>query len=184
MPIGDPGPLLALVEDRADEPGLAAAVIRDGDVVARRCVGLANLPSRVPIGPDTRFHIVSVSKTFLAAAILMLAARGALRLDDDVRRHLPELPAEISRNGPVTIRHLLSMTSGLRDVLELERLRGVWRSSPSDRDTLLGLAGRQTAVSAPPGVQYMYANVNALLLDEVIARVGGVPAESFRRGAL
>ena len=184
VPIGDPGPLLALVEDRADEPGLAAAVIRDGDVVARRCVGLASLPSRIPIGPDTRFHIVSVSKTFMAAAILMLAARGALRLDDDVRRHLPELPAEISRNGPVTIRHLLSMTSGLRDVLELERLRGVWRSSPSDRDALLGLAGRQTAVSAPPGVQYMYANVNALLLDEVIARVGGTPAESFRRGAL
>lgn len=176
--------MLAFVEDRSDEPGLAVAVIRDGTVVARRCVGLASLPSRIPIGPDTRFHIVSVSKTFMAAAVLTLAARGALRLDDDVRRYLPELPAEISRNGPVTIRHLLSMTSGLRDVLEIERLRGVWHSSPADRDTLLGLAGRQTAVNAPPGLQYMYANVNALLLDELIARVCGAPAESFRRGAL
>ena len=176
--------MLAFLEDRADEPGLAVAVIREGDVAARRCIGLASLPSRIAIGPDTRFHIVSVSKTFLAAAVLILAARGALRLDDDVRGYLPELPAELSRHGPVTIRHLLSMTSGLRDVLEVERLRGVWHSSPSDRDTLLALAGRQIAVSAPPGLQYMYANVNALLLDELIARVCGVPAESFRRGAL
>ena len=172
------------MENRAGEPGLAVAVIRGGDVVARRCVGLASLPSRIPIGPDTRFHIVSVSKTFMAAAILVLASRGALRLDDDVRRHLPELPAELSRQGPVTIRHLLSMTSGLRDVLEIERLRGVWHSSPADRDALLALAGRQTAVSAPPGAQYMYANVNALLLDEVVARASGGPAEAFRRGAL
>src|SRR5258706_548876 len=112
------------------------------------------------------------------------AAGGALRRAADGGGSLPGPPAELSRHGPVTIRHLLSMTSGLRDVLEVERLRGVWHSSPSDRDTLLALAGRQIAVSAPPGLQYMYANVNALLLDELIARVCGVPAESFRRGAL
>jgi CubicO group peptidase (beta-lactamase class C family) len=112
--------------------------------------------------------------------VLVLAARGALRLDDDVRRYLPELPEEIA----VTIRHLLSMTSGLRDVLEIERLRGVWTSAPSRTRDLLDLAWRQTAVSAPAGAQYMYANVNALLLDELIARVSGVPADTFRRAAL
>jgi D-aminopeptidase len=180
----DDARVLAVLErltgHRADEPGVAVAVIRAGAVVARRYVGLARLELRVPIGPETRFHIVSVSKTFVAAAVLALAARGALRLDDDVRRHIPELPGVIA----VTIRQLLSMTSGLRDVLEIERLRGVWTSGPSRTRDLLDMAFRQTAVSAPAGAQYMYANVNVLLLDELIARVSGMPADVFRRAAI
>ena len=136
------------------------------------------------IGFQTRFHIVSVSKTFMAAAVLVLAARGALKLDDDVRRHLPELPEAVSPNGALTIRHLLSMTSGLRDVLEIERLRGVWDSSPSRARDLFEMARRVSSVSAPPGAQYMYANVNAVLLDEIVARASGMPAEAFRRAAL
>ncbi len=161
------------------------SVIRGGDVVAQRYAGLASLESRIPIGPQTRFHIVSISKTFVAAAVLVLASRGALSLDDDVRRYLPELPGpEPPGASAVTIRHLLSMTSGLRDVFEIERLRGVWASGPSRTRELLDLAWRQTAVSAPAGTQYMYANVNVLLLDELIARVSGMPADTFRRAAL
>ena len=174
-----------LTEQGADEPGVAVSVIRGGDVVAQRYVGLADLEHGVPIGHDTRFHIVSVSKTFVAAAVLVLAARGALSLDDDIRRYIPELPGpELPGEIAVTIRHLLSMTSGLRDVLEIERLRGVWTSSPSRTRELLDLAWRQTAVSAPAGAQYMYANVNVLLLDELIARVSGMPADTFRRASL
>jgi CubicO group peptidase (beta-lactamase class C family) len=135
-----------LTAQRDDEPGVAVSVTRGADVVARRHVGRA---PRVPIGPRTRFHIVSVSKTFLAAAVLVLGARGALRLDDDVRRHLPELPADVSPGGALTIRHLLSMTSGLRDVLEIARLRGVWDTAPSRPCDLLDLARRITGVSAP-----------------------------------
>jgi D-aminopeptidase len=176
--------LEGLTAQRDDEPGVAVSVIRGAHVIARRHVGLASLPHRVPIGPRTRFHIVSVSKTFMAAAVLMLAARGALALDDDVRRHLPELPAEVSPAGALTIRHLLSMTSGLCDVLEIERLRGVWGTAPSRTRDLLDLAGRISRVSAPPGTQYMYANVNALLLDELVARVSGISAEAFRRAAV
>ena len=173
-----------LTAQRDGEPGVAVSVTRGADVVARRHVGLASLAHRVPIGARTRFHIVSVSKTFMAAAVLVLAARGALRLDDDVRRHLPELPADVSPGGALTIRHLLSMTSGLRDVLEIERLRGVWGTAPSRTCDLLDLARRITGVSAPPGAQYMYANVNALLLDELIARASGMSAEAFRRAVL
>lgn len=180
--------LLALLEgltdQHPDEPGVAVSVTRGAEVAGRRYVGLASLEHRIPIGSETRFHIVSVSKTFLAAAVLVLAARGALRLDDDVRQYIPELPAEISRHGAVTIRRLLSMTSGLRDVLEIERLRGVWSSSPSRSQDLLAIACRQTAVSAPPGAQYMYANVNAVLLEELVARASGMSAEAFRRAAL
>ncbi len=153
-----------LIAQRADEPGVAVSVSCGPEIIAWRCVGLANVAHRVPIGSHTRFQIVSVSKTFMAAAVLVLAARGALKLEDDVRRHLPELPAVVSPNGALTIRHLLSMTSGLRDVLDL--------------------ALRLTSVSAPPGAQYMYANVNAVLLEEIVARTSGLPAEAFRRAAL
>jgi len=173
-----------LVADRAGEPGLAVSLIRGSDVAARQYTGLATLTHRIPIGLATRFHIVSVSKTFTAAAVLVLAARGALTLDDDVRRHLPELPEEIGGRGTVTIRHLLSMTSGLRDVLEIERLRGVWRSAESRTRDLFELACRQRTVSAPAGAQYMYANVNVLLLEAVIARTSGMPAEAFRRATI
>ena len=84
----------------------------------------------------------------------------------------------------MTIRHLLSMTSGLRDVLEIERLRGVWTSAPSRTQELLDLAYRQSRGERAAGAQYMYANVNVLLLDELIARASGMPADAFRRAAL
>jgi len=162
------------------EPGVAVAVLRDGAVAETCCVGLADLAQRTPIRPDTRFHIVSVSKTVMAASILVLAARGRLSLDDDIRRHLPEL----RHPGIVTIRHLLSLTSGLRDVLEIERLRGVWHSSTSRQQDLLRLATAQTEISLPPGAAYLYTNVNHVLLEQIVARAGGGSSEAFRREAI
>jgi len=162
-----------LIASRPDEPGIAAAILRDGRVAEQRCVGLADLAHRVPIGPGTRFHIVSASKTFVAASVLALAARGQLSVDDPVRQHLPELSQAIDLPRAVTIRHLLSMTSGLRDVLEIARLRGEWRPSPSRVQDLLDLAFAQSEVSAPAGAQYMYANVNFVLLEEILRRLAG-----------
>jgi CubicO group peptidase (beta-lactamase class C family) len=163
---------------RPDEPGIAVAVIRNGEAT-QHCVGLANLAHGAPIRPQTRFHIVSVSKTFMATAMLILAARGKLSLDDDIRRHLPEL----KHPGEVTIRHLLSLTSGLRDVLEIERLRGVWHTAPSRQHDLLSLAAQQTEVSRSAGAAYLYTNVNHVLLEEIINRVTG-SAEAFHREAI
>jgi D-aminopeptidase len=173
-----------LLPAQLDAPGIAIAVIRDGAVVRRCCTGLASLEHRVPIRPETRFHIVSITKTYTAAAILILAARGALSLDDDIRRHLPEVPRPTGGAPPVTIRHLLSMTSGLRDVLEIERLRGIWRPSPSRAADLLDLAFRQAAVSLPAGAAYIYANVNFVLLEEIIRRATAMEADAFRRRVL
>ena len=71
---------LAIVErlavQGADQPGVAVSVIRGGDVIVRRYAGLASLEPRIPIGPATRFHIVSVSKTFVAAAVLVWPRAG------------------------------------------------------------------------------------------------------------
>lgn len=99
-----------------DVPGAALLVLRDGKPVVRRGVGLADVATGTPVTPATNFRLASVSKQFTAAAVLLLAEDGRLRLDDPVRRWLPELPA--SADG-VTLHHLLSHTSGLYDYEDL-----------------------------------------------------------------
>ncbi|MCC7276324.1 MAG: beta-lactamase family protein [Alphaproteobacteria bacterium] len=167
----------------ADGPGLAAAVLIGGRVAWSRCAGLASLQHRVPIGPGTRFHVVSCTKPFTAATVLSLAAAGRLSLDDDVRRHLPEM-AVPDHGRPVRLRHLLSMTSGLRDVLEIARLAGAWHAAPSRPADLLDEALRQARTSAPPGARFLYVNANFVLLDAVLRRIDGRSANAARRAAV
>jgi CubicO group peptidase (beta-lactamase class C family) len=107
--------------DSATSPGCALSVYRDGRIIYSRGYGMADLERRVPITPHTVFDIGSTSKQFAAASIVLLAQEGKLTLDDDVRRHIPELP-EYER--PITIRHLLHHTSGLRDYIGLLTLGG------------------------------------------------------------
>ena len=94
------------------EPGISVAVSVGGQLVYERWAGQADLERAVPIGAYTRFHIGSTSKQFTAFAIMLLAEQGKLSLDQDVRDFIPELEA---RSTPVTIRHLLNHTSGLRE---------------------------------------------------------------------
>jgi CubicO group peptidase (beta-lactamase class C family) len=93
-------------------PGCALAVARDGRVVYARGYGMADLDHDIVITPSTVFHVASVSKEFTAAAIVLLAQDGKLSFDDEVRKYIPELP-DFGR--PITIRHLVHHTSGLRD---------------------------------------------------------------------
>src|SRR5690606_12515783 len=103
----------ALMSDYAgDVPGAALLVVRNGEPVVRKGYGLADLDARTPITPATNFRLASVSKQFTAAAVLLLAGRGALSLDDPVRKWLPSLPP--AADG-ITLHHLLTHTSGLVD---------------------------------------------------------------------
>jgi len=76
----------------SDAPGAGAAVIENGNVVYRRCMGLASLEHRVPITNATVFNLASVTKQFTALAVLLLEQEGKLSLDDDIHKHFPELP--------------------------------------------------------------------------------------------
>ncbi|ETW97420.1 MAG: hypothetical protein ETSY1_22765 [Candidatus Entotheonella factor] len=167
--------------DRAGEPGGALAVLQHGEVAFQYCFGLANLDHQMAIASHTRFHIVSATKTLTAAAILILQAHGELTLDDDIRQFLPELSSQLFVHGPITLRHLLSMTSGLRDVLEILRLRGTWHTSSHREADLLALAYVMRDVNCPPGQRYIYNNTNFVLLAEIIRRITGLDADAFRR---
>src|SRR6266498_5609147 len=107
--------------DRPGSPGCALGIYHNDRMVYVRGYGLANLELGVPITPASVFDIGSTSKQFTAMSILLLARDGKLALDDDVRRYLPELPAY---RTPVTIRHLVHHTSGVRDYLTLMELAG------------------------------------------------------------
>ena len=126
-------------------PGAALLVMRDGEPVLRRAVGLADVDAGTPVTPATNFRLASVSKQFTAATVLLLAQEGRLRLDDPVRRWLPALPA--SADG-VTLHHLLSHTSGLPDYEDL--MAADFAGQVRDADVLCLLA-RGTPCDAGDG---------------------------------
>lgn len=158
------------------DPGVSVAVSVGGRLVYERWVGQADLERAVPIDADTRFHIGSISKQFTAFAIMLLAEEGALSLDQDVRDFIPELAA---RPTPVTIRHLLNHTSGLREENGLLLLTGQTQSSPVTADQALDLFFRQRGGNFTAGERQEYSNTGYQLLAEVTARVSGQPFAEF-----
>ena len=113
--------------DKPDSPGCALAVIKEGQIVYKRAYGTANLELAAPLTTSSVFNAGSISKQFTAISILMLAQQGKLSLDDKVQKYIPEVP---DFGTPVTLRHLIYHTSGLRDFLEmLEMCAEVARSS-------------------------------------------------------
>ncbi|WP_019012694.1 serine hydrolase domain-containing protein [Elioraea tepidiphila] len=164
--------LATLFSDWApDEPGGVAAVLHGDRVVARRAFGLASLEHAIPNTLSGRFHIASVTKTFVGAALAMLAHQGRLDLDADARAIIPELAVP----GPITLRRLAGMTAGLRDAMEMMKLRGVWYRYPRSEADLTALALAQTEPSYPAGERYVYTNIQFNLCALAIARTVGKP---------
>ena len=128
--------------DVPGSPGCALAVAQDGTLVYSRGYGYANLDYDIPITPQTVFDVASITKQFNAASLSMLALEGKLSLDDNVRKWLPELP-EYER--PITLRHMLHHTSGLRDYLNLFPLAGRNDYFPISLDQILAMMSRQRA---------------------------------------
>lgn len=164
--------------DRTTSPGCAVAVYRDGAIAHARGYGMANLEYGIANTPRSVFDIGSTSKQFSAAAIALLAQDGRLSLDDDVRKHVPELPAY---QRPVTIRHLLNHTSGLRDYLTLMSLQGVHFDGVTTDDDALALIVRQKATNFEPGREFLYSNSGYFLLSTIVQRVSGKSLADFAR---
>ena len=160
-----------------DVPGAALLVIRDGEPVLRRAVGLADVDAGTPVTPATNFRLASVSKQFTAASVLLLAQDGRLRLDDPVRRWLPALPA--SAEG-VTIHHLLSHTSGLPDYEDL--MAADFRGQVRDADVLSLLSTGKPFFA--PGSAYRYSNTGYALLALVVEQASGQRYPDFLRGRI
>ena len=158
-------------------PGCAVGVSRDGRVILERGYGMANLETGTPIQPGTIFHVASVSKQFTAAAIMLLARDGKLSLDDDIRKHLPELP---DYGTTITIRHLLQHTSGLRDQWDLLALaRGRFEENRITEADVMDIVPRQKALNFTPGSEYLYSNTGYTLAAVIVKRVSGKSLREF-----
>lgn len=163
--------------DRIDAPGLALAVVEDGETIFQRSYGLANLDSKDPINSRTVFRVASLAKQFTGACICLLEDKGALTLEDDVHWWVPELPRYES---PVTLGHLLWHTSGIIDFPHL--LWGLSGHSFGDavrEQGVLDMLARIDRTDFKPGTQHFYCNSGYFLLGLVVARISGQSLADF-----
>jgi D-alanyl-D-alanine carboxypeptidase len=154
-------------------PSASIAVVQDDRIVYAKAYGLARLEPKLAASTDMRYCIGSISKQFTSAAILFLQREGKLSLDDNVSRFLPDL----TRANEVTIRELLSHTSGYQDFwpqdyvmpfilkpITAEQILERWAKKPLDFD---------------PGTQWQYSNTNYVIAGMIVERVSGIPIFRF-----
>lgn len=162
--------------NKPDSPGAAVAVIEHGKTVYERGYGSANLEYSIPIGPQTIFHVASVSKQFTAMSIVLLERDGKLSIDDEVHKYLPELPRY---DSPITLRNLLQHTSGIRDQWQTLATAGWSLEDVITQDQILRMLFRQKELNFAPGSRYLYSNSGFTLLAEIVRRVSGKPLPDF-----
>lgn len=150
-----------------DVPGGSVMVMKDGEITFQEEYGMANLTYDVPFQKNTRHNIGSTSKQFTAFAILLLAEQGKLSLDEDIRNHIPELPAF---EDTVRIRHLLTHTSGYREYLNTLSMTGRDISSQLSMDKIIEIVQNQPELQNKPGDEWNYNNTGFALMSEVVKR--------------
>ena len=158
-------------------PGCAVAIDSAGNSMYRGAFGLAELEHQIPITSNTIFEAGSVSKQFTAAAVLLLEARGKLSLDDPVQQWFPEIP---QYQWPVTIRHLMLHTSGMRDWGAVMSLAGWprWTATYNHNDALAIIA-RQRGLNFEPGSAFGYTNTGYNLMAMLVERITGESLNTF-----
>src|SRR5690348_2128900 len=137
---------------------------------------MANLDYDIPNSPRLVYYVGSDSKQFTAASIALLALDGKISLDDDIRKYFPEMP---DYGTPITIRHLVQHTSGIRDQYVLMTLGGLRMEDVFSDSEAIALIARQKELNFKPGDDYLYSNSGYFLLAEVVKRVTGTSLRDF-----
>ncbi len=164
---------------RQDEPGAAVIAEREGETVFRGAYGLASMELQVPMEPQMVFRIASLSKQFTATAILILVERGAVCLDDNIKEYLPNYPGH---EQPITIRHLLTHTSGIPDTYANPKRQDVKRDDLPP-EAVIDLFNNEP-LEFTPGSQFKYVNSGYFLLGQIIETVSGLTYEQFLKDVI
>lgn len=164
-------------------PGCAVGLAKAGRTLYTQGYGSANLEYGVPLTDSSVLESGSVAKQFTASAIVLLAQDGKLSLDDDVRKYLPEVPDFGGQR--ITIRNLLTHTSGLRDQWGLLGIEGLGPGTQVHSPlTTLDLIAHQKMLNFPPGTEYLYSNTGYALAGLIVQRVSGESLDEFTRERL
>jgi CubicO group peptidase (beta-lactamase class C family) len=156
--------------------GLAVGIVKDGALVYAQGFGVRSLDTREPVTPRSLFHLASISKPFVATAIVQLAERGAIELAAPVVAYLPYFRLQDPRSSAITIQQLLSHTSGMPDPQDYQ-----WHQPEDDAGALeryvRSLA--DVALLDAPGAAYAYSNAAFEVLGDIIAKVSGRSFEDY-----
>jgi D-alanyl-D-alanine carboxypeptidase len=157
--------------------GITAAVVKGKDTLLLKAYGKADVEGDVPMTVDTLIPIGSVTKQFTAAAILQLRDQGKLSLDDEITKWLPDFQ---TRGNKVTLRHLLSHTSGIGELGEMLELRAMrlMHNATATRDDVYKVINRHP-FQFPTGTMEIYSNSNFWLLGLIIEKASGMTYEEY-----
>ena len=158
---------------RKTDPGLMVGIVKEGNIIYEKYLGLANLQHQVKITKETRSNIASTAKQFTALMILDLALKDKLSLEDDIRKYLPNLYQEVKEE--IKVRHVINHTSGIRDYVELLSLKNQtwWQQVGLDNNDIMQLLEKQKDLGFAPGLKYIYSNSGYVVLAEIIEKVSG-----------
>lgn len=159
-----------------DNPGASIGVLKNGELIFSKAYGKANLTHNLDFQLDMPTNIGSVSKQFTAMAILLLEKQGKLSLDDDVRKHIPELP---DLGKVVAIRNILNHTNGWREVYNLMPITGWNGEDKLLREEVLRILQRQTEFQTAPGEEFNYNNSAFIMAADIVERVSGSDFPTF-----
>ncbi|UCE01117.1 MAG: serine hydrolase, partial [Chloroflexota bacterium] len=134
--------------DKPDSPGCAIAIIKAGELIYKRGYGMADLEHDIVISPESIFDIGSTSKQFTAMCIALLVHQGKLSLEDTLHDYIPEM---VKYEHPITIRHLVHHTSGIRDYISLMDLAGMRFENEYPLEEVIGLLSQQKELNFVPG---------------------------------
>jgi len=169
----------SLMQHYSDKsPGAVVGVTKKGKLIFSKAYGLANLNYDIKLNSNSRINIGSISKQFTAFGIGLLKAKGKLSYDDDIRKYLPIIK---KFEHTITIRHLLTHTSGLREFLNTLELGGrqLTRGDYAHRKEVLRIVNNQPKLQSVPGAVWLYNNTGYLLLTMIIESITKQPFQQY-----
>lgn len=155
---------------RTKTPGCSVAIVKDGVVVISKGYGLANVETDAPATPETVYRIGSLTKQFTAALVMAHVEKGTIKLDDPIRKHLPDLPEAFEK---VTVKQLLNHTSGIPSYTDLLAFATMMRNVGSAK-TMIEMSAKEKPNFAP-GEGWKYNNTGYIVLGELVAKLEGKP---------
>jgi len=171
-------PIVEEVMQAYDLPGFAIGVVKDNEIVYARGFGIKNIGTGSPVTPTTLFHMASISKPFVATAVMQLVEQGKIDLQASVTSYLPYFKLDDERYTAITIQQMLSHVSGMPDVEDYE-----WDDPQYDEGALeryvRSLADQKMRFD--PGQRYAYSNMAFECLGDVIAKVSGMSFADYEQ---
>jgi CubicO group peptidase (beta-lactamase class C family) len=155
-------------------PGLGVGIVQDNEIVYTRGFGVQSLETQVPVTPESIFCVASIGKCFVATAVMQLAEQGKIHLDAPLVQYLPYFRLDDERYPQITIRQVLSHTSGMPDMDESEYDELISHPETDEGAAeryVRGLSSRKLA--AAPGERFLYSNIAYNVLGDLLAKISG-----------